>query len=79
MFFKEIVELAGYTARVAVMVVVFEDCSKGIYKRNVVTTTKSKNKGDDSVFQLEFKDGSPLIKGRVKETNDGTIVLEKVC
>ena len=36
--YKEIVELAGYTARVATMVEVFEDCSQGKYERQVVKT-----------------------------------------
>ena len=33
-------ELAGYTYRVATMLEVFEDCSAGKYRRNVVKTTK---------------------------------------
>ena len=35
---QEVVELAGYTARVATMCEVFEDCSEGRYARKAVLT-----------------------------------------
>ena len=35
---QEVVELAGYTARVATMCEVFEDCSEGRYARKAVMT-----------------------------------------
>ncbi len=74
---QEIVELAGYTARVATMVEVFEDCSIGKYERQVVKSVKSqKNHLID--FQLEFNNGRPVANGSVTESTDGTIVLEKV-
>ena len=79
---QEVVELAGYTARVATMVEVFEDCSVGKYRRNIVTTTKGKKTSSDSAIgerkELEFKDGSPVIKGVVTEAADGTIIVENV-
>ena len=41
---QEIVELAGYTYRVATMLEVFEDCSAGRYQRNIVKSTKQGKK-----------------------------------
>ena len=42
---QEVVELAGYTARVATMCEVFEDCSEGRYARKaVVEATKQGGK-----------------------------------
>ena len=55
------------------MVEVFEDCSNGRYVRTVVKTTKSKSEID-----LEFKNGSPVIKGIVKENTEGKVVLVNV-
>ena len=75
--YKEIVELAGYTHRVANMMVVFEDCSKGAYKRPGATVKDIETKGG-SRLELELKDGVPTGRGDVEETKDGTIVLDTV-
>ncbi|PNF43877.1 ATP-binding cassette sub-family D member 2 [Cryptotermes secundus] len=76
--YKEIVELAGYTSRVGDMLDVFEDASHGKYQRTVVTTSESKHSSKNSTFRMEFKNGQPVVKGVVRETRDGTIVLENV-
>ncbi len=72
------VELAGYTSRVATMIKVFEECSVGKFKKNVVTTTKAIKFEDEKFSDVEFIDGIPVIKGEVTEASDGTISLEKV-
>lgn len=56
----QVTELAGYTARVHNMFVVFEDVQKGIYKRSSVsatTTTEKKSKPEMHI------DGPLEIKG----------------
>ncbi len=76
--YKEIVELAGYTARVAALMEVMAECSEAKYKRNVVTTT-NKNKAISTDVVLEFEHGAPKINGDVAEsTIDGEIILEAV-
>ena len=77
--YKEIVELAGYTARVATMVEVFEDCSEGKYQRQVVKSASKNSKGSlNSKLNLEFVNGIPISRGIVTESIDGSIVLEQV-
>ena len=76
--YKEIVELAGYTARVAVMIQVFEDCSDSKYQRQAVAGAPSKGVTNETQFSIEFQDGMPVSKGVVTESTDGTIHLENV-
>lgn len=58
--YKDIVELAGHTARVANMFTVLEEASQGIYHKTLV---EKKEKSD---FEIEFKGDQPLAKGMQK-------------
>uniref|UniRef100_A0A3P9KBC8 ATP-binding cassette, sub-family D (ALD), member 2 n=1 Tax=Oryzias latipes TaxID=8090 RepID=A0A3P9KBC8_ORYLA len=72
--YKEITELAGYTARVHNMFVVFEDVQKGIYKRSSLSDdagTEKKNRPEMHI------DGPLEIKGEVIDVDKG-IVCENV-
>ncbi|XP_041379616.1 ATP-binding cassette sub-family D member 1-like [Gigantopelta aegis] len=62
--YKEITELAGYTARVSEMLHVFEDCNRGLYQRNLVSKPGQLN------GQLE-------IKGHVVDT-ESTIDIKQL-
>ncbi|KAK4318120.1 hypothetical protein Pmani_010865 [Petrolisthes manimaculis] len=75
--YKEIVELAGYTARVGNMLKVFEDVQNGRYIRpSVLMNDLDERQQPYSV--LSFHNGVPLINGVVTESKDGTILLEDV-
>ncbi|MBN3321021.1 ABCD2 protein, partial [Atractosteus spatula] len=72
--YKEVTELAGYTARVHNMFLVFDEVQKGIYKRSTVTAP-SDNKG---AARPEMHIDGPLeIKGNVIDVDKG-IVCEDV-
>ncbi|KAK2588715.1 hypothetical protein KPH14_001605 [Odynerus spinipes] len=77
--YKELVALAGYATRVNEMFEVFKDAALCKYQRNVVTNGVSRvTNGTGSHSEkktIEFKDGSPIIKGIVRESADGSISL----
>ncbi|KAL6116968.1 abcd2 [Pungitius sinensis] len=72
--YKEVTELAGYTARVHNMFVVFEDVQKGVYKRSCVSTTTGTEKKSKPEMHI---DGPLEIKGEVIDVDKG-IVCENV-
>ena len=57
------------------MIQVFEDCSEGKYQKQVVASVKGV-KGAE--VNLDFVNGSPVPKGIVTESPDGSIILENV-
>ncbi|OXU18052.1 hypothetical protein TSAR_015017 [Trichomalopsis sarcophagae] len=76
--YKELVALAGYTARVSEMLDVFKDARDCIYRRNVVTTCQTRTPNGTTAEDqnlVEFRDGIPIIKGVVRESEDGSISL----
>ncbi|XP_031162244.1 ATP-binding cassette sub-family D member 2-like [Sander lucioperca] len=72
--YKEITELAGYTARVHNMFVVFEDVQKGVYKRSSLSATTGAEKKSKPEMHI---DGPLEIKGEVIDVDNG-IVCENV-
>ncbi|KAM9771679.1 ATP-binding cassette sub-family D member 2-like isoform X1 [Syngnathus typhle] len=72
--YKEVTELAGYTARVHNMFVVFEDVQKGVYKRSSLTAASGEDKKSKPGMHI---DGPLEIKGEVIDVDNG-IVCENV-
>lgn len=75
--YKEIVELAGYTARVGNMLQVFEDVQYGQYQRPAIMG-KDGIGSRTSEARLNFHNGMPLIEGVVTESSNGTIIVEDI-
>ncbi|KAM5172791.1 ATP-binding cassette sub-family D member 2 [Mantella aurantiaca] len=71
--YKEVTELAGYTARVYNMFSVFNEVKKGIYKRSVIQETQIKNQ-EKTGLHIE---GPLEIKGKVIDVEHG-ITCENV-
>ncbi|KAM4570278.1 ATP-binding cassette, sub-family D (ALD), member 2 [Odontesthes bonariensis] len=72
--YKEVTELAGYTARVHNMFEVFEDVQKGVYKRSSLSATTGTKKKSKPEMHI---DGPLEIKGEVIDVDKG-IVCENV-
>lgn len=70
--YKNIVELAGHTARVANMFEVLEEASKGIYHKTLVAKNKSVG------FEIEFNGDQPMAKGKIIHSTTNEIVLTNV-
>lgn len=74
--YKEIVALAGYTSRVAGMLEVFDEVSRGVYQKTMVAVD-DRNVGGI----LEFHNGQPVAKGMIvcsESDADQSISLEAV-
>ncbi|XP_077450445.1 ATP-binding cassette, sub-family D (ALD), member 2 [Stigmatopora argus] len=72
--YKEVTELAGYTARVHNMFVVFEDVQRGVYKRSSLSVV---NRGEKKSKPEMHIDGPLEIKGEAIDVENG-IVCENV-
>ncbi|MPC10786.1 ATP-binding cassette sub-family D member 2 [Portunus trituberculatus] len=75
--YKEIVELAGYTARVGNMLKVFEEVQRGRYVR-VSVMSDNENRDSRCPANLVFQNGVPVINGIVTESPNGTIIINDV-
>ncbi|XP_012059413.1 PREDICTED: ATP-binding cassette sub-family D member 1 [Atta cephalotes] len=79
--YKELVALAGYAARVSEMLDVFKDAALCKYRRNIVTSSSRSFLNGNTEFAekvIEFNNGTPIIKGIVRESTDGSISLINV-
>uniref|UniRef100_T1IMI5 ABC transporter domain-containing protein n=1 Tax=Strigamia maritima TaxID=126957 RepID=T1IMI5_STRMM len=75
--YKEIAELAGYTARVARMFKVFNDIKKGKYSRTNVNSLSKNSAQDGQLSDIIFAQTMPKIQG-VQMIVNGFICLEDV-
>lgn len=71
--YKDVVELAGHTARVANMFAVLEEASQGVYHKTVIA--KKDQLGD---FEVEFKGDQPVAKGKILVSVNNEIFLNNV-
>uniref|UniRef100_A0A7M4F6D8 ATP binding cassette subfamily D member 2 n=1 Tax=Crocodylus porosus TaxID=8502 RepID=A0A7M4F6D8_CROPO len=74
--YKEVTELAGYTARVYNMFSVFDEVKRGIYKKTAVIQEERSNSRNEDKVELHI-DGPLEIKGKVIDVDHG-IVCENV-
>ncbi|MCI4389006.1 hypothetical protein PGIGA_G00092720 [Pangasianodon gigas] len=74
--YKEVTELAGYTARVHNMFLVFDEVQRGVYKRALVSATAAAGEKGGGRPELHI-DGPLEIKGKVVDVDKG-IVCENV-
>ncbi|KAM6290765.1 ATP-binding cassette sub-family D member 2 [Porphyrio hochstetteri] len=74
--YKEVTELAGYTARVYNMFSVFDEVKRGIYKRTAVILGSENNSKNEDKAELHIN-GPLEIKGKVIDVDHG-IVCENV-
>ncbi|RMC10321.1 hypothetical protein DUI87_13123 [Hirundo rustica rustica] len=74
--YKEVTELAGYTARVYNMFSVFDEVKRGIYKRTAVIQGSVNNSRSEDKAEL-YTDGPLEIKGKVIDVDQG-IICENV-
>lgn len=72
--YKEVTELAGYSARVSDMLTVFEDVSKGRYVRNTVSNN-GKVKGQKVIKEVT---SSADLRGEVTTTDSALIIAENL-
>lgn len=72
--YKEVTELAGYSARVSDMLTVFEDVGKGRYVRNTVTS----NGKVDGEKTLKEVTSSADLRGEVTTTDSALIIAENL-
>ncbi|KAM9292441.1 ATP-binding cassette sub-family D member 2 isoform 2-T2 [Morus bassanus] len=74
--YKEVTELAGYTARVYNMFSVFDEVKRGIYKRTAVIQGSENNSKNEDKAELHI-DGPLEIRGKVIDVDHG-IICENV-
>nr|XP_022899751.1 ATP-binding cassette sub-family D member 2 [Onthophagus taurus] len=73
--YKEIVELAGHTERVANLFKVLEEVGRGEYQKTVV---QKKSDEKNTGFQVEFNGDQPVPKGKLIYSTNYEIILKNV-